>query len=299
MRRDRKAGSTRRDGVPARMRPGLYVDGVTPTSRHWPMAMHSIHHDADRTRPAAKAPKRGPATDGGHRRARRPRLPRPARRRATNDNTPGIHIGVGLTDTPSLYVDGVRCPNDPVTGMLTPTTPLGDGASITTTLTDAAGNEKSARPLPLTVDTAASCRPWRDPDQLAAPSTNDNGAPGIHIGVGLRHAEPLYVVDGVKGGGGDRRSWQRDADRRHWAMAPQFTTGRPTRPATKSPKARPATDGRHRRARRPAALTSTAPSTNDNTRASISGVGLTDTPSLYVDGVKVPATYDPVTGTLT
>ena len=49
----------------------------------------------------------------------------------------------------------------------------------------------------------------------------------------------------------------------------------------------------------PAALTSTAPSTNDNTRASISGVGLTDTPSLYVDGVKVPATYDPVTGTLT
>jgi hypothetical protein len=46
----------------------------------------------------------------------------------------------------------------------------------------------------------------------------------------------------------------------------------------------------------PAAPTSTAPSTNDNTPGIHIGVGLTDTPSLYVDGVKVPATYDPVTG---
>ena len=82
---------------------------------------------------------------------------------STNDNTPGIHIGVGLTDTPSLYVDGVKVPAtyDPVTGMLTPTTPLADGAhSITTTLTDAAGNESpQSAALPLTVDTAAPAAP--------------------------------------------------------------------------------------------------------------------------------------------
>ena len=50
---------------------------------------------------------------------------------------------------------------DPVTGMLTPTTPLGDGVhQFTTTLTDAAGNEspQSAAP-PLTVDTAAPAAP--------------------------------------------------------------------------------------------------------------------------------------------
>jgi hypothetical protein len=50
---------------------------------------------------------------------------------------------------------------DPVTGMLTPTTPLADGAhSITTTLTDAAGNESpQSAALPLTVDTAAPAAP--------------------------------------------------------------------------------------------------------------------------------------------
>ena len=98
---------------------------------------------------------------------------------STNDNTRGIHIGVGLTDTPSLYVDGVKVPAtyDPVTGTLTPTTPLGDGVhQFTTTLTDAAGNEPPKRGPAATVDTAA-------PAALAAltstaPSTNDN-TPGI------------------------------------------------------------------------------------------------------------------------
>ena len=46
--------------------------------------------------------------DGGHRRAAAPAAPT-STAPSTNDNTPGIHIGVGLTDTPSLYVDGVRC----------------------------------------------------------------------------------------------------------------------------------------------------------------------------------------------
>ena len=50
---------------------------------------------------------------------------------------------------------------DPVTGTLTPTTPLGDGVhQFTTTLTDAAGNESpQSAALPLTVDTAAPAAP--------------------------------------------------------------------------------------------------------------------------------------------
>jgi len=82
------------------------------------------------------------------------------------DSTPpsaGPDVTPPLTDTPSLYVDGVKVPAtyDPVTGMLTPTTPLADGAhSITTTLTDAAGNESpQSAALPLTVDTAAPAAP--------------------------------------------------------------------------------------------------------------------------------------------
>ena len=159
----------------------------------------------DVTPPAAPAAITGYADDIG--RITNPNSTAPV----TDDNRPGFNVGTGLTDTPSLYVDGVKVPAtyDPVTGTLTPTTPLGDGVhQFTTTLTDAAGNESpQSAALPLTVDTAA--------------------------------------------------------------------------PAA------------------PAAPTSTAPSTNDNTPGIHIGVGLTDTPSLYVDGVKVPATYDPVTGMLT
>ncbi|MFH3615843.1 Ig-like domain-containing protein, partial [Acinetobacter pittii] len=62
-------------------------------------------------------------------------------------------------ETPALYVDGVKVPAsyDPVTGTLTPTTPLADGShQLTYTLTDAAGNESAPSPaLTVTVDTLA------------------------------------------------------------------------------------------------------------------------------------------------
>ena len=45
--------------------------------------------------------------------------------------------------------------------------------------------------------------------------------------------------------------------------------------------------------------TSSAANTDDTTPGLNVGASLTDTPSLYVDGVKVAATYDPLTGTLT
>ncbi|MDR6919081.1 hypothetical protein J2X66_005986, partial [Pseudomonas sp. 3296] len=62
----------------------------------------------------------------------------------TDDTTPGLNVGAGLTDTPKLYVDGVEVPAtyDPVSGTLTPDAPLADGShELSYTLTDAAGNE--------------------------------------------------------------------------------------------------------------------------------------------------------------
>ncbi len=111
----------------------------------------------DVTPPAAPAAITGYADDIG--RITNPNSTAPV----TDDNRPGFNVGTGLTDTPSLYVDGVKVPAtyDPVTGMLTPTTPLGDGVhQFTTTLTDAAGNESpQSAALPLTVDTAAPAAP--------------------------------------------------------------------------------------------------------------------------------------------
>ena len=145
----------------------------------------------------------------------------------TDDTMPGVNIGAGLTDVPTLYVDGVKVPAtyDPVTGTLTPTTPLAEGAhALTYTLTDAAGNESlQSGPLSMTVDTTAPGAPTAP---TAPTSYNDN--------VG----------------------------------------------AVQSP-------------------TSTAATTDDTTPGINIDKNLTDTPTLYVDGVKVPATYDPATGTLT
>ncbi|WP_153957541.1 BapA/Bap/LapF family prefix-like domain-containing protein, partial [Acinetobacter baumannii] len=79
---------------------------------------------------------------------------------STDDTTPGVVISApGAGETPTLYVDGekVAASYDPVTGTLTPTTPLADGShQLTYTLTDAAGNESAQSPaITVTVDTTA------------------------------------------------------------------------------------------------------------------------------------------------
>jgi hypothetical protein len=83
----------------------------------------------------------------------------------TDDTTPGIFVGVGLTDTPKLYVDGVQvaATYDSVNGWLTPDQAVssagstgGNGAAHTFayTLTDAAGNESGLSPaLTIRIDT--------------------------------------------------------------------------------------------------------------------------------------------------
>ncbi|WP_024433474.1 Ig-like domain-containing protein, partial [Acinetobacter baumannii] len=145
---------------------------------------------------------------------------------STDDTTPGVVISApGAGETPALYVDGVKVPAsyDPVTGTLTPTTPLADGTyQLTYTLTDAAGNESAQSPaLTVTVDTLAPATP-------AVPSG---------------YLDNVGADQGIKGSGS---------------------------------------------------------STDDTTPGVvISAPGAGETPALYVDGVKVPASYDPVTGTLT
>jgi hypothetical protein len=79
---------------------------------------------------------------------------------STDDTTPGLFVGTGLTDTPKLYVNGtlVAATYNSSTGTLTPNSALTDGNySFTYSLTDAAGNEstKSAT-FTLTVDTVTA-----------------------------------------------------------------------------------------------------------------------------------------------
>ena len=145
---------------------------------------------------------------------------------STDDTTPGVVISApGAGETPTLYVDGekVAASYDPVTGTLTPTTPLADGShQLTYTLTDAAGNESAQSPaITVTVDTLAPATPSVPSGYL------DNVGPD----------------QGIKGSGS---------------------------------------------------------STDDTTPGVvISAPGAGETPTLYVDGEKVAASYDPVTGTLT
>ncbi|HEY9094939.1 MAG TPA: hypothetical protein VIN35_04275 [Hydrogenophaga sp.] len=128
----------------------------------------------------------------------------------TDDATPGIQIGTGLTDTPTLYVDGVAtaATYDITTGTLTPTGPLSDGPhSFTYTLSDASGNESvQSGPLLVTIDTAAPAVPaaphsYADnvgpvtSDASSAPITDDT-TPGLNIGT--VDGTPLLYVDGVE-----------------------------------------------------------------------------------------------------
>ncbi|WP_047551064.1 beta strand repeat-containing protein [Methylotenera sp. G11] len=98
----------------------------------------------------------------------------------TDDKTPGVNIGTGYTDTPSLYIDGVLTPStyNPVTGTLTPNAPVNDGThNFTFTLTDLAGNVSAqSGPLVIKIDTVA-------PTQTITINSisADSGTPGDFI----------------------------------------------------------------------------------------------------------------------
>ena len=111
--------------------------------------------------------------------------------------------------------------------MLTPTTPLADGAhSITTTLTDAAGNESpQSAALPLTVDTAAPAAPTGVTvtddvapvtGAIAANGASNDNKPTFAGAAGSAEAgSTITVMDGATvrhGSGGGRRLVERHAD---------------------------------------------------------------------------------------
>ena len=249
---------------------------------------------------------------------------------STDDTTPALNIGaVPAGQTPALYVDGAKVPAtyDPVTGTLTPTTPLSDGPhQLAYTLTDPAGNESPvSSALPVTVDTTAPAKP-ATPTTYAdnagatqspastAPVTDDT-TPALNIGTVPTGQTPALYVDGQKVPAtydpvtGTLTPTTALADGPHQlaytltdpagnespvssALPLTVDTTAPAKPATPTTYADNTGDTQ--------SPSSTAPTTDDSQPAlNIGNVPEGTTPALYVDGQKVPATYDPATGTLT
>jgi hypothetical protein len=250
--------------------------------------------------------------------------------RITDDTTPGINIGTlpnGLT--PSLYVDGIKVAStyDPVAGTLTPNVPLGDGAhQLGYTLTDAAGNESMQAPaLAVTVSTNAPAAPVaasgyadnvgavQSPNSTAP--TTDDSTPGLNIAPVPSGSTPSLYVDGTKvaatydpalgtltpdaplAEGAHRLSYTlTNTAGNESAQAPALAVvvdkTAPVAPAMPTSYADDIGTVRN-----PA---STAPSTDDTMPGlNIGTVPADTTPSLYIDGIKFAATYDPAAGTLT
>ncbi|MGN7738318.1 Ig-like domain-containing protein, partial [Ensifer sp. 22564] len=249
---------------------------------------------------------------------------------ATDDTTPGINIGtVPAGTTPSLYVDGTKvdATYDPVTGRLTPAAPLSEGPhQLGYTLTDPAGNESAPSPaLSVTVDTTPPITPAapasyadnvgavQNPASTAA--TTDDTTPGINIGTVPAGTTPSLYVDGTKvdatydpatgtltpvnpltdGEYEISYTLTDEAGNESDPSAPINFTVDTTAPA--APAAAASYADNVGAVQNPA---STAATTDDTTPGiNIGTVPAGTTPSLYVDGSKVDATYDPATGTLT
>ena len=245
----------------------------------------------------------------------------------TDDTTPGINIGAGLTNTPKLYVNGVYTAATYVsgTGIITPNSPLTDGLnSITYTLSDVAGNESGQSPaITLTIDTVAptTTTPTTFLDNFgpfqftnSVLSITDDNRPGINIGTGLTDIVKLYV-DGIltpasyDSSVGTLTPTLAVSDGTHtFAYTLTDTAGNesllsavltieidtipPTTPVN-APASYVDNVGTIQ------STTSIAPTTNDTTPGINIGVGITDEPLLYIDGVNVAATYNSIAGTLT
>jgi len=246
----------------------------------------------------------------------------------TNDDRPGLQIPPpGEGETPVLYVDGVEVPAtwDPATNTLTPDDPLDEGEhELTYTLRDEAGNESGQSPgTTLTVDTTAPAKPaapasYEDNvgEEQSATSTapvTDDDQPGINIGSGHTDTPTLYV-DGIEtpatydpvtgtltpddpvSEGEHDFTWTLtdtagNESEQSDPLTIEIDTTAPAKPA--APASYEDNVGEEQ------SPTSTAPVTDDDQPGINIGAGHTDTPTLYVDGIETPATYDPVTGTLT
>jgi hypothetical protein len=244
----------------------------------------------------------------------------------TDDTTPGINIGTGLTDVVKLYIDNalVTSTYDSVAGTLTPNTPLIHGTySFSYTLTDAAGNEsdKSAS-FVIMIDLLAPATPIAPTTYVdnvgsvtsntsVAPETDDT-TPGINIGSGLTDAPQLYVdgiltastynsVDGTLTPNSALSQGIKvitytltDAAGNESGQSPGITiTINTTPPTTTNITSYVDNVGSVQ------STTSVAVSTDDTTPGINIGTGLTTIPKLYIGGVLTAATYNSSVGTLT
>jgi hypothetical protein len=252
---------------------------------------------------------------------------------STDDTTPGIFVGVGLTDSPNLYVNGtlVAATYNSSTGTLTPTTALVDGNySFTYSLTDAAGNESNnSAALSFTVDTTPPARPAAAPSGYTddagsitsssasntAASTDDD-TPGLFVGIGLIDIPRLYM-DGMRvdstynSSTGTLTPMTALPDGSHsfsyslTDAAGNESLTSPTRSFTvdtaapSTPSSAPSGYIDDAGSITSASASNTAASTDDTTPGLFVGTGLTDTPQLYINGTRVPSSYNSSTGTLT
>ena len=166
-----------------------------------------------------------------------------------------------------------RCPAtyDPVTGTLTPTTPLGDGIASIHHDADRRGRQRKPRRGPATDGDTAARR--RRPARRRC--TNDNRQRGIHNrGAAAGSATTPGLTDRcvkVPATYGGRSLAARHADHAtgRWRAFYHHADRRGRQ--RKSPKRGPPLTVDTAAPAAPAAPTSTAPGTNDNTRASHAG----------------------------
>ncbi len=253
----------------------------------------------------------------------------------TDDTTPALNIGnVPTGETPSLYVDGVKVPAtyDPATGTLTPDTPLTPGAhQLTYTLTDAAGNESvPSAAIAVTID---STPPTVIVTSSVGSSTPLGSGQTATITFTLSDAASDFTLADISVSGGTLGALTQSSTDPKVYTATYTPLANSTTPVTISvasskfsdaagnlntdgadtnnsvtltvdtqapaaPSTAPGSYGDNTGAQQNP--TSSAPATDDTTPSlNIGAVPTGTTPSLYVDGVKVPATYNPSTGTLT
>ena len=241
----------------------------------------------------------------------------------SNDSTPGFAISTPLTGTtPVLFVDGVEVAAsfDSGTNTLTPTTPLGDGShTITVALRNSSGTSAQSPGLAVTIDTTAPATS-ASPDMTAATDSGSNSTDNIS-----NDPTPTFTI--AAPGAGETPSLYLDGVKVAATFDSLTNTFTPTVALTEGTHnvSHTITDAAGNESARSADLAVTidltapaAPASPDMTAATDSGSSNTDnltrddtpsfaipapavgqTASLYVDGVKVAATFDGLTNTLT